>query len=52
LNFELLKEWFVMAKRLRLIRVYHDTKLMDLAKALDVSPSFLSEVEQAKDAQH
>lgn len=35
----------MIGEALRLIRVYHDTKLVDLAKQFDVSVSFLSEVE-------
>lgn len=38
----------MIGEALRLIRVYHDTKLVDLAKALDVSVSFLSEIENDK----
>ena len=35
----------MIGEALRLIRVYHDTKLGDLANQFDVSISFLSEVE-------
>lgn len=35
----------MLGEALRLIRVYHDTKLVDLAKQFDISVSFLSEVE-------
>lgn len=33
---------------LRLLRVFHDVKLIDLAKKLQVSPSYLSEIENGK----
>ena len=35
----------MIGEALRLIRVYHDTKLVDLAEKFDVSVSFLSEIE-------
>lgn len=38
----------MIGEALRLIRVYHDTKLVELAKELEISVSFLSEVEQDK----
>jgi DNA-binding XRE family transcriptional regulator len=33
---------------LRLLRVFSDAKSKDLAKALDISPSYLSEIESGK----
>jgi transcriptional regulator with XRE-family HTH domain len=33
---------------LRLLRVFSDTKSKDMAKALDISPSYLSEIESGK----
>lgn len=33
---------------LRIIRVFHNLKAVDLAKRLDVSPSYLSEIETGK----
>lgn len=38
----------MIGEALRLIRVYHDTKLVELANELDISVSFLSEVEKDK----
>lgn len=38
----------MMGEALRLIRVFHDRKLGDLAKDLDISPSYLSEIEHGK----
>lgn len=36
----------MIGEALRLIRVYHDTKLVELASEFDISVSFLSEVEK------
>ena len=33
---------------LRLFRVFHDKKLIELAEELDISPSYLSEIESGK----
>ena len=33
---------------LRLFRVFHDLKLYELAEKLDISPSYLSEIEKGK----
>jgi transcriptional regulator with XRE-family HTH domain len=33
---------------LRLVRVFHNLKQKDLAKALDLSPSYLNEIESGK----
>ena len=33
---------------LRLFRIFHDKKLIDLAKELQISPSYLSEIESGK----
>ncbi|MFC1754422.1 helix-turn-helix transcriptional regulator [Thermoproteota archaeon] len=33
---------------LRLIRVFHDLRTTELAKKLDISPSYLSEIENGK----
>ena len=33
---------------LRLFRIFHDKKLVDLAKELKISPSYLSEIESGK----
>lgn len=33
---------------LRLVRVFHDLKAIDLAKRLDISPGYLSEIERGK----
>lgn len=38
----------MIGEALRLIRVYHDVKLIDLAEEFSVSPSFLSEIENQK----
>lgn len=38
----------MIGEALRLIRVFHDTSLTELAKDFDVSPSYLSEVENEK----
>lgn len=38
----------MIGEALRLIRIYHDKKLKDLAEAFDISPSFLSEIENGK----
>lgn len=38
----------MLNEALRLIRVFHDMKQADAAKALGVSPSYLSEVETGK----
>lgn len=38
----------MLNEALRLIRVFHDMKQTDAAKALGVSPSYLSEVESGK----
>ena len=35
-------------KALRLIRLYHDLSSGELAKKLEISPSYLSEIESAK----
>lgn len=38
----------MLGEALRLLRVLNDKKLSDLAKAFDISPSYLSEVENDK----
>ena len=38
----------MLGEALRLIRVFHDKKLVDLAKELDISPGYLSEIERGK----
>lgn len=38
----------MIGEALRLIRVFHDTSLTEMAKALDVSASYLSEIENEK----
>lgn len=38
----------MLGEALRLIRVFHDRKLVDLAKELDISPGYLSEIERGK----
>ncbi len=38
----------MISEALRLIRVFHDTKSKDLAEKLDISPSYLSEIENGK----
>jgi transcriptional regulator with XRE-family HTH domain len=38
----------MIGEALRLLRVYHDVKLKELANDLDISASFLSEVENGK----
>jgi transcriptional regulator with XRE-family HTH domain len=38
----------MLGEALRLIRIYHDCKSQDLAKALDLSPSYISELERNK----
>ncbi|WP_459989796.1 helix-turn-helix domain-containing protein [Methylosoma difficile] len=38
----------MIGKALRLLRVYHDLKLGELAKMLDISISYLSEIENGK----
>jgi DNA-binding XRE family transcriptional regulator len=39
-----------MSNALRLLRVYHDMKLSEMAKAIGVSQGYLSEVENGKKA--
>ena len=39
---------FVVGEALRLIRIFHDVKLSEMAEALEVSPSYLSEIEKGK----
>ena len=38
----------MIGEALRLIRVFHDCKTSTLAKGIDVSPSYLSEIENGK----
>ena len=38
----------MIGEALRLIRVFHNTKQTDMAKALDISSSYLSEIENGK----
>jgi transcriptional regulator with XRE-family HTH domain len=38
----------MIGKALRLLRVYHDLKLGELAKLITISPSYLSEIENGK----
>ena len=38
----------MIGKALRLLRVYHDLKLGDLAKQIEISPGYLSEIENGK----
>lgn len=38
----------MIGEALRLVRVFHNMKQKDLAKTLDVSPSYLNEVESGK----
>lgn len=38
----------MLAEALRLIRVYHDLKQQDLADHLDISKSYISEIESGK----
>lgn len=38
----------MLGEALRLIRVFHDCKTGELAKALDISPSYISEIESGK----
>ena len=38
----------MIGKALRLLRVYHDLKLGDLAKKIEISPGYLSEIENGK----
>ncbi len=38
----------MLGEALRLIRVFHDSKTGELAKALDISPSYISEIESGK----
>ena len=38
----------MLAKALRLIRVFHDMKQMELAQKLHISKSYLSEIESGK----
>ncbi len=38
----------MLGEALRLIRVFHDCKTGELAKALDISPSYISEIESSK----
>ncbi len=38
----------MLGEALRLIRVFHDCKTSVLAKGIDVSPSYLSEIENGK----
>lgn len=38
----------MLGEALRLIRVFHDKKLVELAKELNTSPSYLSEIENQK----
>lgn len=38
----------MLGEALRLLRVMNDIKAMDLAKQLDISPSYLSEIEKGK----
>lgn len=38
----------MLGEALRLIRVFHDSKTAELAKALGISPSYISEIENNK----
>lgn len=38
----------MIGEALRLIRVFHDRKSVDLARDLEISPSYLSEIEHGK----
>ena len=38
----------MLGEALRLIRIFHDCKTANLAKALDISPSYISEIENDK----
>jgi transcriptional regulator with XRE-family HTH domain len=38
----------MLGEALRLIRVFHDCKTSTLAKGIDISPSYLSEIESGK----
>jgi len=38
----------MIGKTLRIIRVFNDMKAYDLAERLDISPSYLSEIESGK----
>ncbi len=38
----------MLGEALRLIRVFHDCKTGELAAALDLSPSYISEIEKGK----
>lgn len=38
----------MLGEALRLLRVLHDKKLVEFAKELEVSPSFISEIETGK----
>ena len=38
----------MLSECLRLFRVFHDKKLIELAKELDISPGYLSEIESGK----
>ncbi len=38
----------MIGKALRLLRVYHDFKSGELAKIIEISPSYLSEIENGK----
>lgn len=38
----------MIGEALRLLRVYHDVKLTELAKEFEISASFLSEIENCK----
>lgn len=38
----------MLSQALRMIRVFHDAKQRDLAEALEIAPSYLSEIESGK----
>ena len=38
----------MLSEALRLLRIFHDIKAKDLATKLDISPSYLSEIENGK----
>lgn len=47
-NLFFIKRVYMLHECLRLFRIFHDKKLIELAQELGISPSYLSEIESGK----